>query len=165
VTIAPAQPHGTIRTTLNAPSLSLRRHNAAAAATTTAAPAATEHSNRTFTDAELAQAWTQYIENHATDRLLINTMRVSHPQRTGAENVFEMVVESEIQVELINEALPDLLASLRGTLQNDLIQIHVRANNGASSPMTWNEREVLADMIKRHPAIKSFVDDLGLSLL
>jgi hypothetical protein len=41
----------------------------------------------------------------------------------------------------------------------------VRANNGASSPMTWNEREVLANMIERHPSIKDFVDELGLSLL
>jgi uncharacterized protein (UPF0216 family) len=76
-----------------------------------------------------------------------------------------MVVESEIQVELINEALPHLLSDLRAALQNDLISIHVRANNGASSPITWNEREVLASMIERHPSVKKFVDDLGLSLL
>jgi hypothetical protein len=155
-----------MRTTLNAPSLSLRRHNNTATATAaTSQTAVAAHNNRAFADDELAQAWSQYIDNHASDRLLVNTMRVSHPQRTGAENVFEMVVESEIQVELINEALPDLLASLRSTLQNDMLQIHVRANNGASSPMTWNEREVLANMIERHPAIKSFVEDLGLSLL
>jgi flagellar basal body L-ring protein FlgH len=118
-----------------------------------------------FTDAELAQAWSTYIDNHGADRLLVNTMRVSLPQRTAVENVFEMVVESEIQVELINEALPHLLSDLRAALQNDLISIHVRANNGASSPITWNEREVLASMIERHPSVKKFVDDLGLSLL
>jgi uncharacterized protein (UPF0216 family) len=92
-------------------------------------------------------------------------MRVSLPQRTAQANTLEMVVESEIQVELINEALPNLLASLRKDLQNDMISIHVRANTGESSPLTWNEREVLADIIKRHPAVKSFVDELGLSLL
>jgi hypothetical protein len=61
--------------------------------------------------------------------------------------------------------MPALLADLRASLQNDLLSIHVRANNGASSPMTWNEREVLANMIERHPSIKDFVDELGLSLL
>jgi hypothetical protein len=152
------------RTSLHAPSLSLNRKHAEAAAPTHTVAAAAQ-SARLFTDAELLQAWTHYIDNHAADRLLVNTMRVSLPQRTAVANTFEMVVESEIQVELINEAMPALLADLRASLQNDLLSIHVRANNGASSPMTWNEREVLANMIERHPSIKDFVEELGLSLL
>jgi hypothetical protein len=153
------------RTSLHAPSLSLNRRHTAETAAAAHTVAAAAQSARAFTDAELAQAWSNYIDAHATDRLLVNTMRVSLPQRTEVANTFEMVVESEIQVELINEALPALLTDLRRTLQNDLIAIHVRANNGASSPMTWNEREVLASMIERHPALKTFVDELGLSLL
>jgi DNA-binding TFAR19-related protein (PDSD5 family) len=155
-----------LRTSLNAPSLSLSRHHQASTEhVATGSTAAVAHTVHAFSDEQLLQAWTRFIDEHASDRLLINTMRVSHPQRTAEANVLEMVVESEIQVELINEALPDLLASLRSQLQNDMISIHVRANTGQSSPLTWNEREVLADMIERHPIIKSFVDDLGLSLL
>jgi DNA polymerase-3 subunit gamma/tau len=155
-----------VRTTLHAPSLSLnRKHVDANSATQTQSVAHGEKQARLFTDDELTRAWTDFIENHAKDHLLINTMRVSHPQRTAVANTFEMVVESEIQVELMNESMPTLLSALRTALQNDFITIHVRANDGASSPLTWNEREVLASIIERHPSVKKFVDDLGLSLL
>ena len=161
---AVAQPG--VRTSLHAPSLSLNRKHADAAAEVHAEAAHVEsHNARKFTDDELQKVWSAFIDQHAEDRLLVNTMRVSVPHRTATDNVFEMVVESEIQVELITEAMPKLLTALRTALRNDFITIQVRANDGESSPLTWNEREVLASMIERHPTVETFVDDLGLSLL
>lgn len=85
------------------------------------------------------------------------------PERV-ADNIYEIVVESDIQVELMTESMPALLQELQRALDNNGFVIKVRANNGASSPVTWNEREVLADISTRHPELQDFITKLGLTL-
>lgn len=73
-----------------------------------------------------------------------------------------MTVENDIQVETLHGAMPDILAYMHSTLGNDLIEIDVRSNSGEISPATWNEREVVADMARRHPGLSHFIKELDL---
>ena len=148
------------RTSLGAPRLSLsRQRNEApqAAAPTQSHPQATA----SYTPAQFTAAWTAYIEAHTTHRILVNTMRASIPAHVK-DHRYVMTVENDIQVETLHGAMADILAYMHSTLGNDLIEIDVRSNSGEISPATWNEREVVADMARRHPGLSHFIKELDL---
>lgn len=161
-TASPGHATNVRRTTLSAPTLRLR-NTAAAHSEEKGAPESHTSGKKPFTDADLQERWQNYIDTHTSEQLLINTMRTAKPERI-ADRIYEIVVESEIQVELMTESMPGLIDELRKALDNDDFIIKVRANNGASSPITWNEREVLADISSRHPELQDFITKLGLTL-
>lgn len=90
-------------------------------------------------------------------------MRASVPERDSTGN-YNMTVESEIQVQIMAENMTRLLDYLHGTLGNDVFNVTVMANAGSASPMTWNDREVIADMVSRHPALGDLIKKLDLKI-
>ena len=148
------------RTSLGAPRLSLsRQRNEAPQA---AAPAQSHpQATASYTHAQFTAAWTAYIEAHTTHRILVNTMRASLPAHVK-DHKYVMTVENDIQVETLHGAMPDILTHMHSSLGNDLIEIDVRSNSGEISPATWNEREVVADMARRHPGLTQFIKELDL---
>lgn len=92
-------------------------------------------------------------------------MRAHSPVRLGTANSTKLhvMVESEVQKQLMESFIPLILNHLRSDLHNGAIEITVDAN-GESSPMTWNEREVISDIAKRHPILNDFISDLKLTL-
>jgi hypothetical protein len=74
-----------------------------------------------------------------------------------------VTVENDIQAETMRSRLHDITAFCRDRLSNDSILFDIAINQGESSPITWNEREVLAHMLERQN-IKDFVASLKLTL-
>ena len=147
---------------LKTPRLSLKggMKNAETAAQSTAQR---QDRNNTFSDAALDTAWETYISSHPTAHILINTMRASRPRRIEG-NRFVITVENPGQVELMNNAMPDIKAYLANQLSNDHISIEITINQGEAAPHVWNAREVLAHMLQQSPNIKEFVERFSLTL-
>lgn len=116
-----------------------------------------------FTDDDLRAAWHSFADNHPTEKILINTMRSAEPAPTGAGR-YNVMVETDIQAELLNKFMHDITAFCRDKVSNSSVTFSISVNDGAPSPYTWNEREVLAHMLQT-PALKDFVNALNLSLL
>lgn len=99
-----------------------------------------------------------------TRHILVNTMRASFPSPTDTEHVYRIMVENDKQREEMLAAMPSIHSYLRSRLLNDRVTIEIELNQGEASPHTWNEREVLAHMLKNNPALKGFMDDFHLTI-
>ncbi|MCM1355564.1 MAG: DNA polymerase III subunit gamma/tau [Staphylococcus sp.] len=137
--------------------------NSAQTETATAQTVVRELRNGTYTREQLNKAWQEFIGNHPTEHILINTMRASFPAPVEG-HVYKMMVENEMQLNIIEQKTQELLGFVRDALGNDHFELKVEMNQGAASPHTWNEREVLNHMLENIPAFKGFMDDLGLTL-
>lgn len=160
-----------IRTSLDNKVLSINAAKAAPATPSAVAPSAetvasapADRPASEFTAEQLAQAWTSYIESHGQEQLLVHTMRSHFPVRRAGSFALDTEVDSDMQASQINEAMPRLLDHLHAALDNYSVTITVHVKDGPGSPSTWNEREVLADMLKRHPDLRRYMDELGLTL-
>lgn len=119
--------------------------------------------DRKFNDAELQAVWQSYITANPTAHLLVNTMRVCRPVIIEDSRLL-LIVESEPQAEQLKNAFHALLPYLRQRLSNDNITIEIELNQGTPSPRTWNEREVLADIAKRNPAVQQFIENYNATI-
>ncbi|MDE6556146.1 MAG: DNA polymerase III subunit gamma/tau [Duncaniella sp.] len=119
--------------------------------------------NSDYTEEQFEGAWQAFIDAHSTRHILINTMRASRPQPAGNQK-YIVTVENEKQHEEMTGAMGELLSHLRETLANDGIAIEVRINDGAPSPHTWNERQVLNHIVEHNPGVGELISTLGLTL-
>ena len=119
--------------------------------------------NNHFSDSALDTAWETYISSHPKAHILINTMRAARPRRIEG-NRFVITVENPGQVDLMNNAMPDIITYLANQLSNDHISFEIIINEDESSPHVWNAREVLAHMVQESPNMKTFVERFDLSL-
>ena len=162
---APSRIHG-LRTSLDTPGVNLRHgiekpQSAAAAASADT----TQKRTQSFSDQDFAKVWKAYIDANPTQHIIVNTMRACPPVRdTAGGTHFTMSVENNIQVELMRSVLPELLRQLHDALSNDTIAIDFTVADASDSPMSWNQREVLAHIVQRHPGIQNLIDTLGLAL-
>ena len=118
-----------------------------------------------FVDEAMASLWEEFAAARPTAHLLVNTMRQSAPRRrTEGECLFDVTVENQAQVDVMNETAPELLAFLRDRLNNDHITLEFHINQGASMPSAWNDRELLAHIVDRHPYAARFIADFKLTL-
>ena len=118
-----------------------------------------------FVDEALVSLWEEFAAARPTAHLLVNTMRQSAPRRrTEGECLFDVTVENQAQVDVMNETAPELLAFLRDRLNNDHISLEFHINQGASMPSAWNDRELLAHIVDRHPYAARFIADFKLTL-
>ena len=77
-----------------------------------------------FVDEALVSLWEEFAAARPTAHLLVNTMRQSAPRRrTEGECLFDVTVENQAQVDVMNETAPELLAFLRDRLNLSLIHI------------------------------------------
>lgn len=122
-----------------------------------------EQRNGQYSREQLNKAWQDFIKAHPTEHILINTMRASFPAPVEGHN-YKMMVENEMQRGVMEQIAPDLLKFVRDALENDSFTLTVEINEGAASPHTWNERDVLRHMVENIPALRGFIDDLGLTI-
>ncbi len=90
-------------------------------------------------------------------------MRTARPQRIEG-NRFSITVENPGQLDLMTQAIPEILRYIHDSLLNDRITIEIFVNSGESAPYTWNEREVLAHIAETTPVFKKFVEEFKLTL-
>ena len=116
-----------------------------------------------YTPEQFLGAWKEYIVQHPKEQILINTMRAGQPKAVSADT-YVMTVENEMQQAVMAEAMASVLTHLRNSLSNDRITLSVVMNKGESSPLTWNEREVLSHMVENMPVLRDFIADFKLTI-
>ncbi|MDE6823296.1 MAG: DNA polymerase III subunit gamma/tau [Duncaniella sp.] len=119
--------------------------------------------NGIYTREQLNKAWQDFMKMHPTEHILINTMRASFPSQVEG-HIYKMMVENEMQLNIVEQRASELVGFIRNVLENDHFNLTFEQNQGDASPHTWNEREVLTHMIENIPSMRSFIDDLGLTL-
>lgn len=127
------------------------------------ADAPVQTSREAYSDADLMKAWTAYAEAHPKERILANTILATKLHRIDGDSYF-VAVDDAIQVNVLNESKPEILAHLRSSLKNDFIDFEARIAETESSPVTWTQKEVLQHMVKERPALASLIRDLGFTL-
>ena len=147
---------------LRVPGLSLRRHGQDADGVPTATQGDTLA--ETYSDSDVERAWTEFMEEHASEVLLVNTMRKAVPGRT-APDTYTVVVENDVQSGILMQGMLEILTFMRKKIRNDRFNIVTEVTDGPGSPKTWTEQEVLADIRRRNSDFADFVDDFKLTLL
>jgi hypothetical protein len=146
---------------INAPSLRMTPvHHANHESAATHAPV--QARNNPFTDDDLNRAWDTFIEQNPTEHILVNTMRASHPQKI--DGGYRVTVENDTQVMILHENMPRLKQYLGDALSNDNINFEIASNVGESSPLTWNDRQVLKHIADTNPGFKDFYISMALKL-
>lgn len=150
------------------PSLSIRGFSKKAEEPTVAAEpemSMQPHRSEPYTRQALVEAWKEYALAHPTERILSSTMQASEPlQIDGKPHCYLVGVDDSIQVEAFANARISILKHLCDTLKNDDIDFEVQILDGGSSPLTWNEREVLEHMVKERPYMVDFIKQFNLTL-
>ena len=130
---------------------------------TSAATAPRTVRSEIYTDEDLRHAWQDFMNARPTERILVNTMRASFPDRIDGHS-YRIKVENEKQEELLNQHMPELIGELRNALSNDNITLKIEINQGEASPHTWNDREVVAYVQQTVPALNDFIETFKLTL-
>lgn len=159
---APGRP---LRTSLNAPVFSLRMTAADSGPDTAARPDALRPKRtQEYTDEAMNAAWDEYIANHPTEHVLVNSMRSHRPVRS-ADGVWCVTVDSEPQRNVFVESMASLLGEFRDRLSNDEITVAVHINAGEAAPAVWNEREVLRHITESSETMRKLIDTFKLTLI
>lgn len=150
--------HGGLRTNLRTPGVSLRRGIIRQDDASKQAATATDRS-QPFDDTAFAKAWQAYIDANPTQRIVVNTMRACVPTRVSADSTqYTMRVENTIQVEQMKAAMPHLMQYLHNALSNDQVTIDFVVADVSESPMSWDQREVLAHILENHPTLRNAIE-------
>ena len=118
-----------------------------------------------YTPDQLVAAWKEYMMIDPTKRILHNTMRASLPVPSDDRpNVFVVTIENKTQRDELDREMPALLTFIHDHLANDHVTFDIEFNQGASSPSTWNEREIIEYLMTENKNFKKFAQALKLSL-
>lgn len=145
------------------PRLNASHNTQSATAASSATQQAVTVRNTPYTDDTLLKAWNSFMEAHPKEHILVNTMRASRPAATSP-GVYNIVVDNEHQMQLVQQWLPEITRTVRDYLKNDNFNLTVEKHEGELAPLAWNQREVLEHMVEGTPALRDFIRDLGLTI-
>lgn len=154
----PAAIHG-----IAAPHISIRHGVQKPDQTSVPIPAANRQRSNFFSAESLNSAWETYIHTHPTAQILINTMRAS-PPRLDSKTHFNVFVQNQMQLNLMEANKCELTAYLRDALQNDLIGFDIAVQTGDLPRHTLSDHELLSAMVKDYPVLGNLIDDFKLRL-
>ncbi len=116
-----------------------------------------------ITAEKLTAAWVEYTQTIPTEVVLVNTMKNCLPQLTD-EKTFVVSVDSQIQINLINENHPAILAFLQEKLQNNQFTMQLRLNEPGEKEILFSPQEILVKMIESNPDLKNLYDTFELEI-
>ncbi len=134
------------------------------AASKQAAPATqATHRSAPFTAQQLLGAWNDYMKQHPEEKVIINTMRNSLPQRV-TDDQYLIEVDNDAQVEFMENSMRNLLKFLRNAVNNDMLAIDVKLRKGGLRPTVMTDREIVENLRKSNPDFNQFIKDFELSM-
>ncbi len=134
------------------------------AASKRAAPASQPtHRSSPFTTQQLLEAWNSYIKQHPEEKVIINTMRNSLPQRV-TDDQYQIEVDNDAQVEFMEDSMRNLLTFLRNAVNNDMLAIDVKLRKSGPRPAVLTDREIVENLRKSNPDFNQFIKDFELSM-
>ncbi|MBR5102675.1 MAG: DNA polymerase III subunit gamma/tau [Muribaculaceae bacterium] len=137
----------------------------AAAPVTSNTPAPTKaHETQSFTPEQLLDAWNLYIMRHPNEQVVINTMRMSPPERVN-DTQYEIYVDSTAQLEFMTSMMGEILKFLRNEVKNDMLAIDIKIRESAPKARVMTDRELVEEIKSRHPEFVEMINDFGLGLM
>ena len=116
-----------------------------------------------FTAEALTTAWLEYAKTIPTEVVLVNTMQSCRPQLVDPKN-FVVSVDSQIQVDHINEHFHELMSFLQNALKNNQFSMQLRINQPGEKEIIFSPKDVLMKMIEKNPDIKNLYDTFDLEI-
>ena len=135
----------------------------AEAAPTEQAAAAQAVLNTPFTEEALNTAWLAYTQTIPTEVVLVNTMQSCRPKLLDPRT-FVVSVDSQIQVNCINEHFHELMSFLQDALKNNQFSMQLRINQPGEKEIIFSPKDVLKKMIEKNPDIKNLYDTFDLEI-
>lgn len=132
-----------------------------ATAEVTPAPAAKRA--RDYSELDFENAWQKCATSFQTEPVLRSALAIATPEKIS-EHDYVLTVTSSIQIELIEQHLPNITEMLRDLLGNDAIVIRVALAEGELSPQFWTEKQVLEHILKNHPDISEMMSKYKMRL-
>ena len=119
--------------------------------------------NTPFTEEMLIAAWLKYTQTIPTEVILVNTMQSCLPKLLDAK-LFSVSVDSQIQVNIINEHFYELMSFLQNELQNNQFSMQLRINQPGEKEIIFSPKDVLIKMIEKNPDVKTLYDTFDLEI-
>ncbi len=119
--------------------------------------------NTPLTTEGLTAAWLAYTQTIPTEVVLVNTMKNCLPQLSD-EKTFIVSVDSQIQIDLINDNHISILTFLQEKLHNNQFTMQLRLNEPGEKEVLFSPQEILVKMIESNPDLKIFYDTFGLEI-
>ncbi len=111
----------------------------------------------------LTAAWLAYTQTIPTEVVLVNTMQNCLPLLSD-EKTFVVSVDSQIQINLINESHVAILSFLQEKLQNNQFSMQLRLNEPGKKEILFSPQEILVKMIETNPDLKTLYDTFELGI-
>ena len=96
--------------------------------------------------------------------ILLSAMKTSMPENIKGED-YIFTVDNQAQLEAFEKKQQDLLTFMRNRLENDMITINAKVREVTADEKIWSQRDLLIDVIKRHPEGLDFIKQFKLSLV
>lgn len=120
-----------------------------------------KNGNRPFTEKDLVEAWRMYSNNLKEEILLSNTMNHTTP-RMLSESVFEVMVNTDINKQYLEDSSLSILSYIREKLQNDDIIMTIIVSEENIIKRALTSREIFDEMAEENPALKKLSEEFGL---
>ncbi len=117
-----------------------------------------------FTHEQLLKAWQDYITEHPKEKIVVNTMSISLPEKVN-EELYKITVQSQGQLDLINSRKTKILEFLHNAVHNDMLAIDIEIGAPDPSRYILTDREIVEGIRARHPEeMNDLINIFGLSL-
>lgn len=109
-------------------------------------------------------AWNEFAEGLKTEKLLKNTMQLYHPQIKTHE-VFEVIVNSEINKEYLESNATGILEFIRKKLLNDEISMLITIADTPRAKKPTTAREIFEELAQQNAELQNLSDEFDLELI
>lgn len=138
--------------------------NAASSNSSAAASVVMQKRSEKYFYEDFKMAWNSFIGANPKEVILLSAMKTSMPENIkGVDYIF--TVDNQAQLEAFEKKQQDLLTFMRNRLENDMITINAKVREVTADEKIWSQRDLLIDVIKRHPEGLDFIKQFKLSLL
>ncbi len=126
--------------------------------------ATTEKPTDTFTYERFYEVWKKIsLSFKESSPGLFMAMTKNKPLRAKDE-LFEVITENAIQLDLVREKKPEILRTLHSELNNYTIDIIFKINTSRKKDIAYLPAEKLQKLIKKNPTVEKLKNIFGLDL-
>ena len=116
-----------------------------------------------FTTSQLEKAWTEFIDSHQDQRILISAMRGNVPKQIE-DAKYGLEVSHPAQQQAFEAAMAELLSSLRQELRNDDFSLLIELSQQEETKGMINPREFLKMTLEENEELAKFLKSIDAEL-
>ncbi len=116
-----------------------------------------------YTAAAVENFWNCYINQNSGARIVCAAMSAAPPTHIEADR-WLMTLSSGALLDVMQEAMPRVVAYMRDMLVNDNFSVELRVDEGEPSPEIWNRTELLRHMVDDSDDFRNFIKEFNLVL-